>query len=84
MSKYSTKEARGQLSDVISRAAFAKERIILTRHGKPVAAVVPIEDYELLEQIEDRIDLEDARAALIDVKKKGTVSWEKIKAELDL
>ena len=84
MGNISTKEARGQLSDVISRAAFAKERIILTRHGKAVAAVVPIEDYELLEQIEDRIDLEDARAALADVKKKGTVSWEKLKAELDL
>lgn len=84
MSNISTKEARGQLSDVISRAAFAKERIVLTRHGKAVAAVVPIEDLELLENLEDRIDLEDARVALKEVKKKGTKSWEKIKAELDL
>jgi prevent-host-death family protein len=84
MPNISTKEARGQLSDVISRAAFAKERIVLTRHGKAVAAVVPIEDLELLESLEDRIDLEDARAALKDVKKKGTKSWEKLKAELDL
>jgi prevent-host-death family protein len=84
MANISTKEARGQLSDVISRAAFAKERIVLTRHGKAVAAVVPIEDLELLEHLEDRIDLEDARAALKEVKKKGTKSWEKIKAELDL
>ena len=84
MANISTKEARGQLSTVISRAAFAKERIILTRHGKAVAAVVPIEDLEFLEQLEERVDLEDARAALDDVKHKGTVSWEKIKAELDL
>jgi prevent-host-death family protein len=84
MANISTKEARGQLSDVISRAAFAKERIVLTRHGKAVAAVVPIEDLELLEHLEDRIDLEDARAALKEVKKKGTKAWEKIKAELDL
>jgi prevent-host-death family protein len=84
MPNISTKEARGQLSDVISRAAFAKERIVLTRHGKAVAAVVPIEDLELLENLEDRIDLEDARAALKEIKKKGTKSWEKIKAELDL
>ncbi|MEW6126656.1 MAG: type II toxin-antitoxin system Phd/YefM family antitoxin [Acidobacteriota bacterium] len=80
----STKEAREQLSDLISRAAFAKERIILTRHGKAVAAVVPIEDYDLLEQIEDRIDLEEARAVLAETKKKGTIPWEKLKAELDL
>jgi len=84
MANISTKEARGQLSTVISRAAFAKERIILTRHGKAVAAVVPIEDLEFLEELEERIDIEDARAALADVKKQGTISWNKIKAELDL
>lgn len=83
-SNISTKEARGQLSDVISRAAFAKERIVLTRHGKAVAAVVPIEDYELLERLEDQIDIEEARRALTEVKKKGAVSWEKLLAELDL
>jgi prevent-host-death family protein len=84
MSNISTKEAGGRFSDVINRAAFAKERIVLTRRGKAVAAVVPIEDLELLENLEDRIDFEDARAALKDIKKKGTKSWEKIKAELDL
>ena len=84
MANISTKEARGQLSTVISRAAFAKERIILTRHGKAVAAVVPIEDLEFLEELEERIDIEDARAALSDLKNQGTVPWNKIKAELDL
>jgi len=84
MSNISTKEAREQLSTVISRAAFTKERVIVTRHGKAIAAVVPIEDVELLERLENRIDLEDARAALAEVKKKGTVSWEDIKAELNL
>jgi prevent-host-death family protein len=84
MSSFSTKEAREQLSTVISRAAFTKERVIVTRHGKAIAAVVPIEDVELLERLESRIDLEDARAALAEVKKKGTVSWEDIKTELNL
>ena len=84
MANISTKEARGQLSTVVSRAAFAKERIILTRHGKPVAAVVPIEDLEFLEQLEERIDIEDARMALADVRKEGTVSWKKIKSDIGL
>jgi prevent-host-death family protein len=84
MSKISTKEARDQLSTVISRAAFAKERVILTRHGKAIAAVVPIEDIELLEELENRIDLEDARAALAEIKKEGTISWKAIKDELNL
>jgi prevent-host-death family protein len=84
MSNISTKEARGRFSDVINRTAFAKERIVLTRRGKAVAAAAPIEDLELLENLEDRIDLDDARAGLNQIKKKRTKSWEKIKAELDL
>ena len=84
MSNISTKEARSQLSAVVNRAAVAKERVVLTRHGKAVAAVVPIEDLQLLEDLEDRLDLEEARKALADVKKDGTVSWKQIKAELGL
>jgi hypothetical protein len=49
-----------------------------------VAAVVPIEDVKLLEELEDRIDLEEARAALAETKSKGTIPWEKIKADLGL
>ncbi len=40
----STKEARNQFSTVINQAAFGKERIVLTRRGKAIAAIVPIED----------------------------------------
>ncbi len=80
----STVKAREQLSTVINRAAFGKERVVLTRRGKEVAAVVPIEDVKLLEKLEDRIDLEEARAALVETKSKGTIPWEKIKADLGL
>jgi prevent-host-death family protein len=80
----STVKAREQLSTVINRAAFGKERVILTRRGKEIVAVVPIEDLRFLEELENRIDLEAARAALAEVKKKGTVSWERIKADLGL
>jgi prevent-host-death family protein len=80
----STVKAREQLSTVINRAAFGKERVVLTRRGKEVAAVVPIEDVKLLEELEDRIDLEEARATLAETKSKGTIPWEKIKADLGL
>ena len=46
--------------------------------------MVPIEDVKLLEALEDKIDLEEARAALAESKKKGTVSWDKIKKELGI
>jgi hypothetical protein len=58
--------------------------VTLTRRGKEIVAVVPIEDVKLLEALEDKIDLEEARAALAEAKKKSTVSWEKIKKELGI
>jgi prevent-host-death family protein len=81
MSKITAVDARQQFADIINRSTYAKERIVLTRRGKDVAAVVPIEDLKLLEEIEDHIDLEAARKAL---KESGSVPWEKVKAELGL
>ncbi len=84
MANITTVEARNRFSELINRAAFAKERLVLTRRGKKLVALVPIEDVNLLEALEDRIDLEEARLALAEAKRKGTVPWEKIKKELGL
>jgi prevent-host-death family protein len=43
-------QARDELADLINRVAYGHERIILTRHSKPVACLVPPEDLRLLEQ----------------------------------
>ena len=80
----STGEARRQFSDVLNRAAYGKERIVLTRRGKPLVAVVPIEDVEALEAIEDRIDIEEARKVLAEIGKEGIVPFEQVKMELGL
>ena len=84
MVRIPTVKARDEFSDLVNRAAYGKERVVLTRRGKPLAAVVPLEDVELLERLEDRIDLDEARAALAEAREDGTVSWEKIKAEIGL
>ena len=81
MSKITAVDARQQFADIINRSTYAKERIVITRRGKDLAAVVPIEDLKLLEEIEDHIDLEAARKAL---KESGSVPWKKVKAELGL
>lgn len=44
--------------------------------------MVPIEDLELLQQLESRMDLELARAALAD--KAPRIPWKKLKKELGL
>ena len=78
----STREARENFSDVINRAAYGKERVILTRRGKPLVAVVPIDDVEVLETLEDKFDLQDALAALKEAEDKGTMSLQELKGEL--
>jgi prevent-host-death family protein len=80
----STVQARDQFSELINRAAFGQERIVLTRRGKALVAVVPIADLELLQRLEDRCDLEEARLALAEAATGDTVPWEQIKAELGL
>lgn len=79
-----TAVARKNFSDLINRVAYGKDRVVLTRRNKPLAAVVPIEDIALIEEIEDREDMKAAQAALREVKRKGTIPWARIKKELNL
>ncbi len=81
MTKISTVKARARFSDLVTKAAFEKDRIVLTRNGKELAAVVPIEDVLLLEEMENSADLAAARRAL---QEKGSIPWERIKNDLGL
>ncbi len=78
--KLTASATRQNFADILNRAAYGGERIIVHRRKKPVAAVVPIEDLELLEKIEDRIDIAEARKRL----NEPTIPWAKIKKELGL
>ncbi len=80
----STVELRENLSEAVNRAAFGKERVVLTRRGRKVAGIVPFEDVELLEALDSRKDVEDATKALKEAAKKGTISLAKLKKELGL
>jgi len=51
-----TTEARDRFSELLNRAAFGKERLVLTRRGKNIVALVPIEDLATLEALEDAAD----------------------------
>jgi len=81
MTRVSTTRAREALSDVINRVVYQGERILLERHGKDVVAMVSVQDLELLESLEDRMDLEEARERL---KEPGTIPWKAIKKRLGL
>jgi prevent-host-death family protein len=87
MAVVTTKEARDQFAELVNRAAYGKERVVVTRRGKGVAALVPmeaLEDLALLEELENEIDLTDARKAFAEAKKLGTTPWSAIKSDLGL
>ena len=50
MTEITVSEARDQLSDLVNKTAFGKQRFVLLRRGKKVAALVSLEDFENLER----------------------------------
>ena len=88
MTTISAEKARNTFSELVSRTAYSKERVIVTRNGKKMAALIPIEDLELLEKIgdrlEDELDAEDIKAALEELRQGKTIPWEQVKKDLDL
>lgn len=57
-------DARNNLPDLLNRVGYGQERILLERHGKPVAAIISPEDLKRLEAIEDAIDSAKLRRAV--------------------
>ena len=71
-------EAKNRFSDVLRRAEYGGERVIVERHGKPVAAIVSTDDLRRLEAAEDAADLRDARVALTEATRDGAVPLETV------
>lgn len=84
MSTTTVSDARRDFADLCDRVAYGRERVIIERHGKVRVALVPYEDLALIEEIEDKVDLLAADTALKEAEEAGTVSWEELKAELEL
>jgi prevent-host-death family protein len=44
-------QARAELADLINRVVYGGERVVVTRHGKPLVALVSAADLERLEKL---------------------------------
>ncbi|MET7436328.1 type II toxin-antitoxin system Phd/YefM family antitoxin [Streptomyces sp. NPDC004082] len=44
-------QARAELADLINRVVYGDERVVVTRHGKPLVALVSAADLERLEKL---------------------------------
>jgi prevent-host-death family protein len=77
-------EARESFAELVNRAAYGHERVLVARRGRPIAAIVSIEDVEFLERVEDELDRQTAREALADPQNAQTIPWERVKNNLGL
>ncbi|MBZ6232262.1 type II toxin-antitoxin system Phd/YefM family antitoxin [Streptomyces olivaceus] len=46
-------QARAELADLINRVVYGGERVVVTRHGKPLVALVSAADLERLEEAQE-------------------------------
>lgn len=62
--------ARKVLPDLVARAAYAHEHTIIAKRGRPMAALISLDELRLLEQLieehRDRIDTEAADRVMAD------------------
>jgi prevent-host-death family protein len=53
MKKMDATTARQEFSSTINEVAYGHDRVILQRHGRDIAALVPVADIGLIERCED-------------------------------
>ena len=73
-------DAREHLADLANRVSLRGERIVIERRGRNLFALVPMEDVELLERLEDEMDLDIIRKRL----KEPGIPLSKLRKELGL
>lgn len=81
------REFRANLSTLLSDVADRRDHVLVTRNGKPAAALVPIDEYDALEEtaeiLSDSETLAAIEAGLSEVSRGEVVSLADLRAELD-
>jgi prevent-host-death family protein len=80
-SRMKVRDARAHFAAVITRAQNGSPTVI-TRNGEPVAAVVPIEDFNVLEDAVDRYFAREADRDLAENPDSPTYSMSEVVAAI--
>ena len=60
------KDVRDQLSTVVDKVEREHERVVITKHGRPAAIVLSMDD---LESLEETVDVLSSRALIKQIRK---------------
>jgi len=72
---------RATFAEAVNQVTYAGERIVIEKRGKPVAALVHIDDLRAIQAREDRRDIAEAKRVL--AKGGPWLFWEDVERRLD-
>lgn len=58
-------QVKREISQLLNRVAFGRERLVLTSRGKPKAVIVSLEDYARIQQAEAQTQLSQWESWLV-------------------
>lgn len=80
------RDFRSNLAQLLSDVADRRDHVVVTRNGRPAAALVPIDEYESLEETSEILSDTDALAALEaglgELARDETVGLDEVRREL--
>ena len=80
------REFRSNLAEVLSDVADRRDHVVLTRNGRPAAALVPVDEYQALEEtaeiLSDTGTLKAIQAGLDELAQGPTIELEDLREEL--
>lgn len=80
------RQLRSHLAQFIDRVANLREHIVVTRHGRPAAVLIPVDEYEALEETAEILSDTEALAAvqegLMEVERGDSVPLDELRREL--
>jgi antitoxin YefM len=80
------REFRSNLSQLLSDVADRRDHVLVTRNGRPAAALVPIDEYDALEEtaeiLSDSETLAAIEAGLAELAREDTVTLADLRSEL--
>jgi antitoxin Phd len=82
MKRLNASVAREEFSELLNQVSYLGERIIVHRRGKNVAALVSLEDLQLIQEIEDKLDNAAADVALEEPGE--SIPWEQVIKDLSI
>jgi len=80
------RELRAHLSSLLDDVSDRRDHVLVTRNGAPAAALVPIDEYEALEETAEVLSDPDAlsalEAGLAEIERGETISLSELRTEL--